>query len=173
MMGKYTNGNLSQKHPMTFGFAFSSPAHVIASFLGSGVLRPASGTWGTLAGFLFYILLEPFISTWAWIPIIIVTLFIGAWACQVTGNEIGVHDHCSIVIDEVFAIWMVLVAIPSEFLWQILGFLAFRFFDIIKLQPAKWFDSDPVWHNGMGVMLDDLAAGVQAIILLYIIRYIL
>ena len=172
MFEKYASGSPSKRHPMSLSFAFSSIDHIAATFFGSGVIRPASGTWGTLAGLLFYIVLEPFVPLWAWVVIIVATLFYGAWACEVTGRDIGVHDHSSIVIDEVFAIWMVLVTLPPDTFWQIGAFLAFRFFDIVKLPPAKWFDISPRWQNGMGVMLDDFVAGVQAIILLQFIRIV-
>ena len=164
----------SKSKPMSLRFAFSSPAHVIATFFGSGVIRPASGTWGTLAGWLFYMALHPWLgSAVFWGILTLLALVVGAWACQKTGDDIGVHDHNSIVIDEVFAIWMTLLTVPNSLPWQIAAFLAFRFFDIVKIQPAKYFDSNPRWRNGWGVMLDDAVAGVQAIVLLGISRIFL
>ena len=62
---------------------------------------------------------------------------------------------------------------PDSLPWQIAAFCAFRFFDIVKLQPAKYFDSNPRWRNGWGVMLDDAVAGVQAIALLAVVRMLL
>lgn len=155
---------------MSLEFAFSSPSHVIATFFGSGCLRPASGTWGTLAGFLFYLLLNPWLNVWIWSALIVVTFFVGAWACEHTGIDIGVHDHSSIVIDEVFAVWMILISVPNTFIWQVLAFCLFRFFDIVKIQPAKYFDTNVRWKNGWGVMLDDFIAAVQAIIVLSILQ---
>ena len=159
---------------MTLRFAFSSPAHVIATFFGSGVIRPASGTWGTLAGWLFYMALHPWLgSAVFWGVLTLLALVVGAWACQTTGDDIGVHDHNSIVIDEVFAIWMVLLTVPDSLPWQIAAFCAFRFCDIVKLQPAKYFDTTPRWRNGWGVMLDDAVAGLQGIALLGAVRVFL
>lgn len=165
MFQKYSSESPSRKKPMTADFAFSCPAHIIASFCGSGVLTPAPGTWGTLAGFLVYLALQTVLSPLVLAVLTIACFFVGAWACGVTGRDIGVHDHGSIVIDEVFAIWMVLLCLPSGFCWQLAGFFAFRLFDIIKLPPAKWFDQGEKWQNGWGVMLDDLIAGLYAIIL--------
>lgn len=161
----------SKTKPMSLRFAFSTPAHIIATFFGSGVIRPASGTWGTLAGWLFYMALHPQLSSAVfWSALTLLALVVGAWACQTTGDDIGVHDHNSIVIDEVFAIWMVLLTVPDVLGWQIAAFCAFRFFDIVKIQPAKYFDSNPRWRNGWGVMLDDAVAGVQAIVALALAR---
>ncbi len=166
--------SLSKAHPMTLRFAFASPAHVIASFFGSGVITPAPGTWGTLAGLLTYLALRPWLgSALVWGAITTITFFIGAWACQKTGNDIGVHDHGSIVIDEVFAIWALLLVVPNTLPWCIAAFCAFRFFDIVKIWPARYFDSSPRWHNGLGVMLDDAAAAIQAGIVLVAAQLVL
>lgn len=173
MMEKYSAQSPSRKKPMSLAFAFSSPAHVIGTFFGSGVIRPASGTWGTLGGWLFYMVLHPRLPLWVWLILIALSLVVGAWACQVTGDDIGVHDHSSIVIDEVFAIWMVLVTVPDHWAWQIGAFCAFRLFDIVKLPPARHFDTHPRWRNGWGVMLDDAVAGAQAILLLLLARLVL
>ena len=173
MLEKYSSRSPSAQTPMTLRFAFSSPAHIVASFLGSGVIRPASGTWGTLAGLLVYMALQQWIGFWMWIVLIIATFVVGAWACEVTGHDIGVHDHSSIVIDEVFAIWMVLVSVPATIAWQVGAFCAFRFFDIVKVQPAKYFDTNKHWQNGWGVMLDDAVAAVYAMLLLFAIHRII
>ena len=162
--------HLSKAKPMTLRFAFSSPAHVLASFFGSGVITPAPGTWGTLAGWLVYVALHPWCGSVALGALTALALFAGAWACQKTADDIGVHDHGSIVIDEVFAIWLVLLTLPPSLPWQIAAFCAFRFFDIVKIWPSKYFDSHPRWHNGWGVMLDDAAAAVQSIIVLHAAR---
>ena len=171
MFEKYSKTSPSALNPMSWSFAFATPAHIIATFFGSGVLRPASGTFGTLAGLIFYMLLAPFVPFVVWIVLICVAFFVGAWASEVTGRDIGVHDHSSIVIDEVFAIWAVLLTVPATLLWQLAAFLAFRFFDIVKLPPTAWFDRE--MRNGYGVMLDDACAGIQAILLLTIVQYLL
>ena len=171
MLKKYAANNPSSLNPMSLSFAFSSIPHVMATFFGSGVLRPASGTWGTLAGWIVFCLLGDCFSIPVWISIITATFFIGAWASGITGKDIGVHDHSSIVIDEVFAIWLVQLTLPQTLPCQIAAFLAFRFFDIIKIPPAGYFDTSPIWRNGFGVMLDDLVAAIQAILLIHIIKF--
>lgn len=170
MFEKYSSQSPTRKQPMTLRFAFSSLPHVIASFFGAGVLRPASGTWGSLAALLAYMALEPVVPLWGRIGLTALCFAAGAWACEVTGHDIGVHDHSSIVIDEVSAVWMVLLTVPPSWEWQAAAFAAFRFFDIVKIQPAKWFDTAERWHNGWGVMLDDAAAALQSILVLALIR---
>ena len=172
-MKQYGALSPSGQHPMTWTFAFASPWHCLASFGGSGVLRPASGTWGTLAGLLVYMAVFPFMPLWMQIGIIVAALVIGAKAAEIAGRNLGVHDHSSIVIDEVFAIWAVLMAVPDAFFWQMGAFAAFRFFDIVKIWPANYFDQSPRWHNGWGVMLDDAVAAVQPVILLRIVQFLI
>lgn len=173
MFAKYASTSPSRQHPMRLSFAFSSGWHIIASFFGSGVVRPASGTWGTLAGWLVFLALHDVLTTLDWIALILATFVVGAKACDVTGRDIQVHDHSSIVIDEVVAIWMVQLLVPYTVAWQVAAFVAFRFFDIVKIQPAKYFDTAPCWQNGMGVMLDDVAAAVQSIIVLGMAQWLL
>ena len=173
MLEKYSPQNPSRKVRMTLSFAFSAVPHVIATYFGAGVLRPASGTWGSLAALLTYMALEAWIPALGWCALIVLAFFAGAWACEMTGRDIGVHDHGSIVIDEVFAVWMVLLTVPSAWQWQVAAFLAFRFFDVVKIQPAKWFDTAECWHNGWGVMLDDAAAAVQSMLLLWLAQVLL
>ena len=112
MLEKFSSESPSKRNPISFSFAFSSWWHIIATFFGSGVLRPASGTWGTFAAWLVFYVLKDAVSVTAWIAIIIVIFFVGAKACEITGRDIHVHDHSSIVIDEVFAIWIVQLTLP-------------------------------------------------------------
>lgn len=160
MFEKYSQNNPVNKVRMSWSFAFNSPAHVVASFFGSGVIRPAPGTWGTLAGWIVFVLLQPWIAYSAWFFIVAITFFLGAWACQKTAEDLGVDDHGSVVIDEVFAIWLLLAFMPPVLAWQVAAFVAFRFFDIVKLPPADYFDSK--MKNGFGVMLDDAIAALYA-----------
>lgn len=171
MFEKYSQNNPVNKVRMTCSFAFSHPAHIIASFFGSGVIRPAPGTWGTLAGWIVFVLLQPWVAYSAWFFIVAVTFFLGAWACQKTAEDLGVEDHGSVVIDEVFAIWLVLSLMPPTLGWQVAAFVAFRFFDIVKLPPVDYFDTK--MKNGFGVMLDDAIAALYAWIVLVAAQWLL
>jgi phosphatidylglycerophosphatase A len=139
------------------------PAHWIAFGCGSGLLRPAPGTWGTLAGWFVFVTLEPFLSTGAWLLLITLTAVIGAWAAERTGRILGRPDHGAIVIDEIVAFWLVLLVLPPDLLAQALGFLAFRLFDILKPPPIRAVDRR--FKSGFGVMADDLIAAFYALLL--------
>ena len=171
MLEKYSSNNPVNKVRMTASFAFSKPSHIIASFFASGVIRPAPGTWGTLAGWLVYWALMPWVSPMVWLVIATVTFVVGAWACEETSKDLGVQDHGSIVIDEVFAIWVVMALVPQTLAWLVAAFVAFRFFDIVKLPPASYFDRK--MKNGVGVMLDDAVAALYALLLLWLAQWVM
>jgi phosphatidylglycerophosphatase A len=141
-------------------FLFASPWHFIALGAGSGLPRFAPGTWGTLAGWALFALLDPFYSDLAWLGLIVAGLYFGAWAAQRTGAALGKVDSGHIVIDEVVAFWVVLVMLPDNVelqgLQHTIAFVLFRFFDIVKPPPIRWLDARI--KNGIGVMLDDLVA---------------
>ena len=164
MFEKYSLDNPVNKVKVTAGFAFSHPAHMIATFFGAGLIHPGLGTWGTLAGWLVFVLWGGFLSYEVWFATVVITFFIGAWASAVTSDHLGVQDHGSIVIDEVFAIWLVLLMVPPTLVWQIAAFVAFRVFDIVKCPPADYFDKK--MKNGFGIMFDDAIAAFYAWLLL-------
>jgi phosphatidylglycerophosphatase A len=148
--------------PPGWRFLFASPWHFIALGFGSGLPRFAPGTWGTLAGWALFALLDPFYSDLAWLGLIIAGLYFGAWAAQRTGEALGRPDAGHIVIDEIVAFWVVLVMLPDnvEFkgLQHTIAFVLFRLFDIVKPPPIRWLDAR--FKNGIGVMLDDLVAAL-------------
>ncbi len=133
-----------------------SPARIVAFGFGSGLLRPAPGTWGTAFGWLLW-------ELWlAWLPLpvqgaaIFAGLAIGTWACQQSGDDLRVPDHGGMVWDEVVAFWLVLMVLPGDLVSQAAGFAVFRAFDIVKPAPIR--QCDAAFKNGFGVMLDDLIA---------------
>jgi len=89
---------------------------------------------------------------------------VGVSACQITGRALGVVDHGSIVWDEIVPFWAVLMFTPAGILWQLGAFLWFRFYDIVKPQPAKYFDAKV--KNGFGVMMDDVIAAGYTVLTL-------
>jgi phosphatidylglycerophosphatase A len=144
-------------------FMLAHPAHWIALGCGSGLIRPAPGTWGTLASWLAYVTLSPLLTTEAWLVLIAVTAVAGAWAAERTGRALGRRDHGAIVIDEIVAFWLVLLVLPPGLLVQALGFLAFRLFDIVKPPPIGFIDRR--FKGGLGVMADDLVAAFYTLLL--------
>ena len=138
-------------------FLLQHPAHFVACGLGSGLSPFAPGTAGTLFAWLTYPFLRMAIESDLVFGIFLLLCFvIGVKACQITGRALGVVDHGAIVWDEIVPFWAVLVLTPPEFLWQLAACLWFRFYDIVKPQPAKYFDTHV--KNGFGVMMDDVIA---------------
>ena len=146
-------------------FLFAHPAHFLALGFGSGLAPKAPGTAGTLAAFPLYWLLAAHPFYWLWIAAF---LAVGVWACQVTGRDLGVHDHGGMVWDEIAAFLMVLPFAPVTALGApiayALAFALFRPFDIWKPFPIGWLDARV--PGGFGVMLDDVLAAGYAIVCL-------
>lgn len=147
----------------TWRFMLKHPAHWIACGCGSGLIRPAPGTWGTLAAWFVYVALAPLLTTGGWLLVIGVAAAIGAWAAERTGHALGRADHGAIVIDEIVAFWLVLLLLPPGVLAQALGFLTFRLFDIAKPPPIRFVDRR--FKGGLGVMADDLIAAFYTLLL--------
>ena len=96
---------------------------------------------------------------------------VGIGICHETELALGrVHDYSGIVWDEIVAMLFVFSLIPQGFFWWIIGFAAFRFFDIVKPQPISWADSKV--NGGLGVMLDDVIAAVYAVLVVGILALI-
>ena len=152
-------------------FLFSHPAHFISFGFGSGLSRKAPGTWGTLVAFPLYWYLAPRLSDALFILVLIWAFAIGVWVCDKTGKTLGAPDHGGMVWDEIVAFLLVLFFTPPGWEWSLLAFALFRFFDIVKPPPIRYFDSQ--WHGGLGVMFDDLLAAGYALLCLAVIKSIL
>jgi phosphatidylglycerophosphatase A len=143
------------------------PAHWIAMGLGSGLLHPGPGTWGTALAWLLFRLVAPEGSTDLGMALALVaaSLILGTWATQRAAAMLGEADASTIVIDEMVAFWLVLVLLPSgpgTFAKQLVAFLLFRFFDIAKPPPINLIDRR--WKNAFGVMADDLVAAFYTLL---------
>ena len=146
-----------------------NPVHFLAIGFGSGLLKPAPGTWGTLAGLILSILLWNIIqSNLFFIFLTVISFIFGCYLCQKTSNDLGVHDDGRIVWDEIVAIFLMFTFLP-EYNWftYILTFISFRIFDILKPYPIRYFDEK--LESGLGIMVDDILAAIFALISLYII----
>jgi phosphatidylglycerophosphatase A len=140
------------------------PAHIIALGAGAGLAPAAPGTVGTLLAFPLYWLLAAFSTSTMALALLGAAFLLGIWACGATGRALGVADHGAMVWDEIVAFAVVLVFTPSGWEWQLGAFLLFRFFDIVKPPPIRYFDRR--LKNGFGVMFDDLlAAGYTLLVL--------
>lgn len=150
---------------------FSHPAHFFSLGFGSGLVPKGPGTAGTLIGFPLYWLLAPMMSELHFLIFLLLAFIIGIWFCEKTSLALGTDDHGGIVWDEIVAFMLVLFFTPEGIYWQILAFVLFRFFDIVKPQPIKYFDQN--LHGGLGVMFDDLLAAGYALLCLALIKSLL
>ncbi|RJF99959.1 phosphatidylglycerophosphatase A [Noviherbaspirillum saxi] len=146
----------------------SHPAHLLAQGFGSGLSRIMPGTAGTLLSWLSYAVLTsrwPGVFTPAiWTLIIVAGFFIGIWACRITGRNLGIADHGSMVWDEIIAFWSVMVFLsPADLVTQCLAFFWFRVFDMMKPEPIRYFDRR--FKGGFGVMWDDIVAAFYTLLL--------
>jgi phosphatidylglycerophosphatase A len=141
----------------------TNPNHFFAFGFGSGLAPKAPGTFGTLAAVPIYWLIQdlawPIYGTW-----LIVTFALGVYWCDRSSKQLGVHDHGGIVWDEFVGYWITMFLAPKSWLWMLVGFVLFRFFDIIKPWPIGWLDRKV--DGGFGIMIDDVLAGVYAFIVL-------
>jgi phosphatidylglycerophosphatase A len=145
----------------------STPAGWLACGFGSGLAPKAPGTFGSLAAILPWLLLRH-LSLPINLLVIVVGFFIGVWACDVAGRAVGVDDHRSLVWDEFIGQWIALLpALLAPWWAVVVGFGLFRLFDVWKPWPIRWFDRH--LKGGLGVMVDDVIAGVFAVVVLWAI----
>lgn len=141
----------------------------LASNAGLGYAPVASGTFGSLMGIpVFY-----YLSGFGWLLQLLTflaLLFLSFWACEEAGKIYQEADDGRIVIDELVGYLVTVLFLPFSWGTALLGFFWFRLFDITKPQPARWFDKN--MKNGVGVTLDDIAAGIYAAIALRICLWI-
>lgn len=150
---------------------FSHPAHFFSLGFGSGLVPRGPGTAGTLVGFPLYWLLAPLMNDYQLLLFLLLAFIAGIWMCDKTGRALGVEDHGGIVWDEIVAFMLVLYFTPEGIYWQLAAFVLFRFFDIVKPQPIKYFDQN--LHGGLGVMFDDLLAAGYALLCLAFVKRVL
>ncbi len=143
----------------------SNPWHLLATGFGSGLSPVVPGTMGTAAAVIPYLALAH-LPLWAYLAVCLAGAWIGVTICQKTSDDMGVHDHGSIVWDEFIGLWITMLVVPAagldiyEWKWLIGGFVLFRFFDMVKPWPIGWLDKRV--HGGFGIMIDDIVAGVMA-----------
>lgn len=145
--------------PEAIRFDLRSPYHWLAFGFGSGLLPKAPGTWGTLAAIPLYLLLAELPLGW-YLGVTAALFLLGIPVCGRVGRELGVHDHGAIVWDEVVGFLVTMCAVPAQWPWILAGFLLFRLFDILKPWPIGPVDRRV--GGGLGVMADDLLAGLMA-----------
>lgn len=125
---------------------------------------------GTLIGVVLFILL-PVLDWKIYLGIVALAFIVGVFLCDYTAKVLNVHDHPGIVWDEIVGYFITMFMVPKSWLWILIGFVLFRIFDILKPWPISLADKKV--HGGFGIMLDDVIAGVFALIIIQITLYLL
>ncbi len=152
-------------------FVVSHPAHAIALLAGVGLIPIAPGTFGTLGALPLHLWAAAHLTAYLHLAGIAALFAIGIWAAGRTSRDLGVADHGGIVWDETVAFLLVLFFTPPHPVWLVLAFVLFRFFDICKPPPIRYFDRS--LKGGFGVMFDDLLAAGYTLLCLAIVRALL
>lgn len=146
------------------------PAHFLALGAGTGLVKKAPGTCGTLLGLPLFFLIAP-LQIHLQLSIIFILFIVGIYCCEKTGQALGVSDHGSIVWDEIVAMMLVLTFTPFQWQWWLAAFILFRLFDIWKPAPIRQCDAKI--KGGLGVMTDDILAAVYAILSLKLLLWLI
>ena len=137
----------------------------IATGAGSGYLPKAPGTWGTLVGLLLWWPLAG-LSLTAYLATVAVLFIVGVASAGAAEKILDRGDPGVVVIDEIVGVLIALAAAPLHPVAALAGFALFRLFDIAKPFPVGWLDRH--LHGGLGIMLDDVAAGLYALLVLHL-----
>jgi len=147
-----------------------NPVHFLSLGFGSGLFPVAPGTAGTLAAIPVYLLLARLdLSTY--LAVTLLMFAIGIYLCDITSRELGGEDHPAIVWDEIVGYLVTMIGAPPKIEWLIAGFLLFRLFDILKPWPIRVLDRSV--KGGLGIMLDDVLAGVFAALILHFFNFMI
>lgn len=145
---------------------WQNPLHFIAFGFGTGTIPFAPGTFGTLIAIPFYLAMQsllPLIYFLLTIAIIVASI----WICNKATQDIGIHDHQGMCLDEVVGYIVTMFNAPHGWQWVSIGFVLFRLFDIWKPWPIRFVDARV--GGGFGIILDDVLAGIYSCIIIQIL----
>ena len=145
----------------------TSPQHMLAFGLGTGLLPVAPGTWASAFTAILFWLASP-VPLYVQLIGAVLLFLIGVRVCGESSRRLGVHDHQGIVLDEVVGMLLTLTVARFEPLWIGVGFLAFRVADVWKPWPIR--DMDHRLSGGLGIMLDDVLAAAYAAAALFLLQ---
>lgn len=144
---------------------WSRPDRVLAFGFGAGLAPVAPGTFGTLVAVPLYWLLKS-LHPGLYLAAIVLGIVVGVYICGRINRELAREDHPAIVWDEVVGYWVAMIGTPLSLPVVVAGFVLFRLFDIWKPWPIRALERKV--GGGLGVMLDDLVAGILAAIVLHL-----
>ncbi len=135
-----------------------------------GYIPFAPGTFGSIIGIVIYYAASLYLDTLQSLIVLIVLFLIGTFAAGKAEKILHEQDSGKIVIDEIVGMYITMFLIPLNLVNVLIGFIFFRTLDIIKPYPISYIDKHV--HRGIGIMLDDVAAGVSANIFSRIIIFL-
>jgi phosphatidylglycerophosphatase A len=144
----------------------ANPWRFLALGFGSGLAPYAPGTFGTLMAVPLYLLLLQ-LTPGFYLLFLLAAFLLGIAICGIAAKQLGVHDHPGIVWDEFVGFWLTMFMAPPGWLWIVVGFILFRLFDILKPWPIRFIDQRVA--GGLGIMLDDVLAGIFGLVCLQLI----
>ena len=142
-------------------------ANWVSTIVKIGYLPIAPGTWGSLAALLIWYVIIGHISSITLITLIVIIFVLGVYTSSIVEVKLTKKDPSIIVIDEWVGQWIALLFLPKSLLWGLVAFGLFRIFDIWKPYPIKNLDK---MHGGWGIMLDDVLAGIYALVVISALR---
>ena len=125
-----------------------------------GMIPKAPGTWGSLAALIPWFFLKD-LPLQAYLTVLAVIFVVGFFVSGSAEKILDRPDAGPIVIDEILGMFITLTLAPAHPAAWLLGFILFRIFDIFKPFPVSWFDRKI--HGGIGIMMDDVVAGLYAL----------
>lgn len=146
------------------------PLYSPALGFGCGYVPKLPGTAGTVLGIVPYLMIQS-LPVLYYLLLVLLLFGLGIWLCGATAKALEVHDHPGIVWDEIVGFLVTMFMAPGGWRWILLGFLLFRLFDIWKPWPIRLLDRRV--EGGLGIMADDLLAGIFACLMVQIIAYLL
>ncbi|HVE08230.1 MAG TPA: phosphatidylglycerophosphatase A [Paraburkholderia sp.] len=153
----------------TARFMLSHPLHLLSLGFGSGLSPVAPGTVGTLFAWASFAAFSNRLTVIEWAVLIVAGFFGGIAVCAFTANRLGIDDPSPVVWDEIVAFWLVLLMVtPATFTGQLWAFIVFRFFDMLKPPPIRYFDRR--LKGGFGIMFDDLVAAFFTLLVIALWR---
>ncbi|MEJ2402202.1 MAG: phosphatidylglycerophosphatase A [Xanthomonadales bacterium] len=150
--------------------ALGSLSGFLAYGFGSGLAPWAPGTFGTLAAVPFAFVLKS-LALPGYLLLLLGLFVVGVTVCDRASARLGQHDPGGIVWDEMVGYWLTIALLPLDWAWFAAGFLAFRFFDILKPWPIRAVENR--FGGGLGIMLDDIVAALYAMLVLQLANMLL
>ena len=151
-------------------FILKNPHHMIALGFGTGLYKKAPGTLGTLVAIPFFLAINK-VDIYLQLLFVVMVFILGIWSSNVTSKSLKLKDPSCIVIDEIAAFLLLLILISPNLYQLIYAFILFRLFDIWKPYPISWLENR--YSGGFGIMIDDIAAALMALIIYLITDYAL